>query len=97
MQGLQQAAVTVSLQGAFDITSREALRRQLSKAEKAQEAIIDVSGVTYAGTTLFNALIVLHKNMRKHGSEGAIRIIGSSAHVRKLLTITCLDHIFEVC
>lgn len=96
MEGLHPAAVTVFLRGEFDINSRDSLRRQLARAERADAAVIDLSGVTYAGTTLFNALIALKKSMRKHGGEGEIRLVGSSPHVRKLLTITCLDRLFEV-
>lgn len=97
MDGYHQAAVTISLQGALDITARETLRRQLSKAENADQAIIDLSGVTYAGTTLLNALLGLRKHMRAHGTPGAIRLVGTSAHIRKVLTITNLDRVFEVC
>lgn len=96
MEGLHQAAVTVSLQGAYDISSRNALRRMLAQAEEADQAIIDISAVTYAGTTLINALLNLRKSMRKHGHEGAIRLVGSSANIRKVLTITRLDRVFEV-
>jgi anti-anti-sigma factor len=96
MQGLQQAAVTVSLRGEFDISSGDSLRRELARAEYADAAIIDLSGVTYAGTTLLNALLALQKSMRKHGGEGAIRIVGTSPHLRKVLTITSLDRLFEV-
>jgi anti-anti-sigma factor len=96
MQGFDGAAVTVFLRGEFDISTRGSLRRQLAKAERADAAVIDLSGVTYAGTTLFNALIALKKSMRKHGGEGEIRLVGSSPHVRRLLTITCLDRVFEV-
>jgi anti-anti-sigma factor len=96
MQGLQQAAVTVSLRGEFDISSGDSLRRALARAEYADAAIIDLSGVTYAGTTLLNALLALQRSMRKHGGEGAIRIVGTSPHLRKVLTITSLDRLFEV-
>jgi len=34
--------------------------------------------------------------MRLHGREGAIRLVGSSTHMRKLLTITALDRLFDV-
>lgn len=96
MKPFQKGAVTVSLEGAFDISSRQALKRLLARAEMADAAVIDISGVTYAGTTLFNELIALQKSMRKHGSAGAIRIVGSSAYMRKLLTVTRLDRLFEV-
>lgn len=96
MEGLHQAAVTISLQGAYDISSREDLRRLLAPAEQADAAIIDLSGVTYAGTTLLNALLHLRQCMRNHGNRGEIRLVGSSASIRKILTITCLDSVFEV-
>lgn len=96
MKGLQQAVVTVFLQGAYDISSRNALRRLLAGAQDSDRAIIDLSAVTYAGTTLINALLGLRKRMRKHGGEGAIRLVGSSANIRKVLTITRLDRVFEV-
>jgi len=96
MEALELAAVLVSLDGDFDISSRDTLRKLLAKAEQADAAVIDLSGVTYAGTTLLNALISLRKRMRLHGREGAIRLVGSSAHMRKLLTITALDRVFEV-
>ena len=96
MKALAQAAVTVSLHGAYDISTREHLRRQLSEAACADEAVIDLSDVTFAGTTLLNELLALKKTMRRNGSEGAIRIVGSNPQLRKVLTITCLDRLFEV-
>jgi anti-anti-sigma factor len=96
MHTLDRGVVTISLDGDIDVCSRRKLRQLLSQAEFADAAIVDISNVTYAGTTLFNALIALRESMRRHGGEGAIRIVGSSAHMRRLLTITCLDHLFEV-
>jgi len=96
MEALEQAAVLVSLEGDFDISSRDTLRKLLARAEQADTAVIDLSGVTYAGTTLLNALLSLRKRMRLHGREGAIRLVGSSTHMRKLLTITALDRLFDV-
>lgn len=96
MEALHQAAVIVSLQGAYDINSGNALRRLLATGEAADQVVVDLSAVTYAGTTLINALLNLRKNMRKHGSSGAIRLIGSSANIRRVLTITRLDRVFEV-
>jgi anti-anti-sigma factor len=96
MEALQKGAIALSLEGAFDVSSQLALKRQLSVAERADAAIIDISQVTYAGTTLFNALIALRKAMRRHGGTGAIRLTGTNAHMRKLLAVTCLDRLFEV-
>lgn len=96
MEGLHQAAVTISLQGAYDISSREDLRRLLAPAEQADAAVIDLSNVTYAGTTLFNALLHLRKRMRDRGNRGAIRLVGSSESIRRILTVTRLDNLFEI-
>jgi anti-anti-sigma factor len=86
----------LSLEGAFDVSSLPALKRLLSRAERADAAVIDISRVTYAGTTLFNALIGLHKSMKRHGGSGAIRLVGTSAHMRRLLAVTSLDRLFEI-
>lgn len=96
MEGLHQAAVTISLQGAYDISSREDLRRLLAPAEQADAAVIDLSNVTYAGTTLLNALLHLRKCMRDRGNRGAIRLVGSSESIRRILTVTRLDNVFEI-
>jgi anti-anti-sigma factor len=96
MDEYRSAAVVISLRGALDITARDTLRRQLSPAENAEEAVIDLSGVTYAGTTLLNALLGLRKRMRTRGRSGAIRLVGTSSNLRRVLTITNLDRVFDV-
>lgn len=96
MEALNQAALRISLQGAYDMSSGEALRRQLAPAERADAVTIDLTGVTYAGTTLLNALVTLRKRMRGRGNSGAIRLVGGSAGIRKVLTITRLDQVFDV-
>ena len=96
MGGLNPAAITISLEGAYDISSRDALRRLFAPVERADAAIIDLSAVTYADTTLLNALLNLRERMRARGNNGAIRLVGSSANMRKILTITRLDRLFEV-
>jgi anti-anti-sigma factor len=96
MAASEQTAVTIALRGALDINSREALRRQLSAAQNADQVVIDLSNVTYAGTTLINALLALRQNMRRRGTSGRIRLIGADAQLRKILAITCLDSIFDV-
>lgn len=96
MDGYRQPAVVIALRGALDINARDALRRELSPAESAQEAVIDLSGVTYAGTTLLNALLRLRKRMRTRGGSGSIHLVGSSPQLRRVLTITNLDRVFDV-
>jgi anti-anti-sigma factor len=96
MKGSNLSAVALSLEGAFDVSSVSALRRLFAPAERADTVVIDLSGVTYAGTTLFNALIRLRKSMRQHGGAGAIRLVGASSHMRRLLAVTSLDRLFEV-
>lgn len=96
MEGLRLAALTVRLQGEYDLSSHEALRRQLAGAERAEAVTIDLSEVSYAGTTLLNALLTLRKRMRQRGNSGTIRLVGGSAGIRKVLTITRLDRVFDV-
>jgi len=96
MPALHEGPVTISLHGDYDISSNEALRRLLSTAEEADEAVIDLSDVTYAGTTLLNALLNLRSRMRAHGSVGIVRLTGGSKQLRKVLEVTRLDRVFNV-
>ncbi len=96
MPALHEGPVTISLHGDYDISSNEALRRLLSAAEDADEAVIDVSDVNYAGTTLLNALLNLRSRMRAHGTAGIVRLTGGSKQLRKVLEVTRLDRVFNV-
>jgi anti-anti-sigma factor len=96
MPVFHEALVTIALRGAYDISSADALRRALSRGIYADTVIVDVSAVTYAGTTLLNALLDLRARMREHGSAGVIRLVGSSASLRRILSITRLDRVFDV-
>jgi anti-anti-sigma factor len=96
MEALHEGPVSISLHGAYDISSDEALRRLLSVAERAREAVIDLSDVSYAGTTLLNALLDLRARMCAHGTTGTIRLIGCNPQLRRILRITRLDRVFDI-
>src|SRR5579884_2653958 len=96
MPVLPEASIRIALSGAYDISSTESLRYLLAAGERAASVIVDVSGVTYAGTTLLNALLHLRSRMREQGKEGVIRLAGANAQLQKILRITHLDRVFVV-
>jgi anti-anti-sigma factor len=93
---VSEATIRIALSGAYDISSSDSLRYLLAAGERAAGVIVDVSGVTYAGTTLLNALLHLRSRMRANGKEGVIRLAGTSPQLRKILRITHLDRVFDV-
>ena len=89
-------SVIIALDGELDISREADLERALARAEWADCAILDLSKVSFASTTLLNAVLRLHKKMRAHGRTGAIRIVGCAPNVRRIFRLTRLDTLFEV-
>jgi anti-anti-sigma factor len=89
-------AVVIALHGELDISRESDLDRALAGAEWANRATLDLSRVSFASTTLLNAVLRLRRKMRGHGRAGAIRIVGCAPHVRRIFRLTRLDTLFEV-
>lgn len=93
---LSQNGITITLEGEIDISRERELERVLEPAEWAERATLDFSRVSFASTTLINAVIRLHNHMREHGRSGAIRIVGCKPHVKRVLSLAHLDSVFDI-
>jgi anti-anti-sigma factor len=93
---LSDRGVTITLEGEIDISREIELERTLRPAEWADRATLDFSNVSFASTTLINAIVRLHNHIRQHGRTGTIRIIGCAPHVKRVLKLAHLDSIFEI-
>lgn len=93
---LREDGPTIYLEGEIDISRQGDLERLLRPAERSDSATLDFTRVSFASTTLLNAVIRLHNHMREHGGAGKIRIVGCAPHVRRVLTLTHLDSVFEI-
>ncbi len=86
----------ITLCGEYDLHRSGELEKQLTCADNADVAVIDVAEVTYADSSALNALVRLRGRMLSNGSSGTIRLIGARKNFRRLLSLTALDKIFDV-
>ena len=65
-----------------------------SVGHKAHHCIIDISGLRYINSSGIGVLITILTKFRNKGGE--VYLMKPSESVKKLLTITKLNHIFQV-
>lgn len=87
-------AVRIVLRGEFDISDKARLTALLLPGEVAEVVIVDMSETTYIDTTALGCLIRLKKAMVANGGE--LQLVGVTPNIRRILTITKLDSIFEI-
>jgi anti-anti-sigma factor len=86
---------TVRLLGDLDLNVRSQLTFSLDPLVYSSIAIIDATDVTFADTTLLNAVIRLVRERRTSGNDVPLRIAGASASVRHLFALTHIDRIVQ--
>jgi anti-anti-sigma factor len=84
-----------ALRGDFDISCKQALSRILESSADEGEVTIDLSKTTFLDAS---TLAILAKLQRQRGEKNAstLRVIGANPHIRKILSITKLDQVFDV-
>lgn len=88
----------VSLHGDIDVLLRgsvdEGFRQIISFGPDAV-TVLDLAGVSYADTTLLNALIRLHKTLRDQCPASIVCVVAPK-QIRRLFKITGLDRLFPL-
>jgi anti-sigma B factor antagonist len=86
----------VSLQGRITVSNAHEMRRTLADAlrSRPRELTVDLVSVTYMDTSGLATLIEAMRNARKQSTRLILR--GVQTQPRYLLTITDLDHVFEI-
>ncbi|MHB8148255.1 MAG: STAS domain-containing protein [Vulcanimicrobiaceae bacterium] len=85
-------ADVVHLAGELDLNVRESLDRTLSKLTESAVAIIDLTDVGFADTTLLNAVArLLRRRKMRCASATPVRIVGASPMTVRIFHITHLD------
>ena len=64
-------------------------------SDKPQHVLLDLSGLTYAGSSFFSSLIFWREAMINQG--GALVLYGLHPHVASALRICALDRILNIC
>jgi anti-sigma B factor antagonist len=86
----------ISLQGRITVSNANEMRRTLADALRSQpgELTVDLLSVTYMDTSGLATLIEAMRNARKQNTRLVLRSVQTQP--RYLLTVTDLDHVFEI-
>lgn len=87
--------VVLQLSGEYDLLRREELEAQLSQAQFADIAILDMREVSYIDSTALTELVRLKKRMAQHGA-GIVRLVAPQPNVQKIFALTQLEQIFPI-
>lgn len=85
--------MVVHLSDDLDLAVRESLRRAFAPLVEQTEAVVDVSAVGFADTTLLSAIVRLVRQRRACGNDLPPRFLGMRASIRRLLAITNVDRL----
>ncbi len=89
-------AVVVSLRGDLDLEVRDELQWALAGLIEAPIAIVDLSAVTFADSTLINAVReTTRMRAARLGIATRLRLVGASAIVERMFTVTRLASIVD--
>lgn len=88
-------AVRIALRGEFDMSNKAQLKALLHPGELAEMVVIDMSETAYLDATALTCLIRLKKAVIANGG-GEVHLIGVTPNIRKLLTLTKLDSMFQI-
>jgi anti-anti-sigma factor len=87
----------VEVMGEVDVRSAPNLRSRLDAASRryrGQVVVVDLSGVTFIDSTGLGVLVGALRSMRSTG--GGLCLSGCAPGVARVLSITGLDHVFDV-
>lgn len=87
--------MVISLAGEWDIYRREELGERLAPAAHEPHVVVDLTTAKYITSTLIGALVLTHRERRSRALP-AMALAVKSAFVRRLLTVTGLDPLFEI-
>jgi anti-anti-sigma factor len=79
------------LAGEFDIADKDTLAALFGALAPDGAVVIDMTQVTYIDSTFLHALEALRSRLAH-----SVTLLGVSRHVRYLLQIVNLDHLFQI-
>lgn len=88
--------VIVEFAGEFDIAQAERLHDALGVAAQVEEAVLDLTNVTYMDSAMLNALVAFRRERAENGFHDRIAIEGANAMARRLFALTHLNKLFDL-
>jgi anti-anti-sigma factor len=84
----------VALNGEFDLSQRDRLKRAFDDVQGEPCVVVDVSRTAFIDSTVLGSLLRLRGDVIRNG--GSFVLAGPSVMVQRLLEITMLTQLFDV-
>lgn len=93
----RDGCVVVAVRGEVDLATAPALKDRLLElvSEGKTEIVVDLSNTDFLDSTGLGAVVAAYKRVRAH--EGHMRLVATSARVKRVFEITNLDRVVPIC
>lgn len=87
----------VAVRGEVDLATAPALKNRLLElvADGRIEIVVDLTNTEFLDSTGLGAVVAAYKRVRAH--EGHLRLVATSARVKRVFEITNLDRVVPIC
>lgn len=88
--------VVLTVTGEVDMATAPTLRQHLADlvAAGVTRLVIDLGPTTFLDSTGLGAIVMVLKRVRAH--DGQVRLVATSASIRKVFEITSLDRVIDI-
>ena len=93
-QPLETPAVIVTLRGDYDLARKDEVRLELSVAQAARLAIVDLSGAGFMDSTCLGEIVRLAWSVISSG--GKVRVVAPHPHQKKIFNLLGLAKKIEL-
>ncbi|MEP1744035.1 MAG: STAS domain-containing protein [Kangiellaceae bacterium] len=88
-------SLTISIEGRFDFSAHQAFRGAYEKVSPVPKHIsVDMSATTYLDSSALGMLLLLRDH--SGGDASNIKLTGCNEDIRKILTISNFEQLFEI-
>lgn len=93
----QGGCTVVAVRGEVDLATAPTLKNRLLElvADGTTEIVVDLSNTDFLDSTGLGAVVAAYKRVRAH--EGHLRLVATSARVKRVFEITNLDRVVPIC
>lgn len=94
MVNKSENGVTVAIDGRFDFSSHKEFRDAYRDSDTGSNYIIDMSKTDYMDSSALGMLLLLREHAG--GDKASIKITGCSPDIKKILTISNFQKLFDI-
>jgi anti-sigma B factor antagonist len=92
----QDGCAVVAVRGEVDLATAPALKNRLLElvADGVREIVVDLTATEFLDSTGLGAVVAAYKRVRAH--DGHLRLVATSARVKRVFEITNLDRVVPI-